>query len=387
MGYDISNHPVDVQFLQQRLIPAVMGHGDFSDFLDRAAERAIVAHRANRWALRTLALNSAIFDRQLAVAPAMPAAAPAGGSFWSRLRRQTAAPAPARLKPATGLPGFDSDLSVWGRPFFVTAREPDEAIRVIERYMTCAGSDVAAIDAIAAAEFDRLEARRGDIRGNVAREAVAVLAQFYPLSAHLPAADAPSPIHPASVRDRLRGQFDLLRTIWEKRQSDDLVQHALLDDPLSGRDLAVTLPQAVIGLAAQALPGWMGRGYVWPTELFAKIGVPVGHVFETPEPLFAAMTHEFPELRTGFSTTIRDNYSLGGYVRPQNVSTLKALLMKHRRELILAWSESKAVDEREVEAMSADFTKILEPVLWAEQKGYGFIEASEVYSGFMGVMN
>jgi hypothetical protein len=37
--------------------------------------------------------------------------------------------------------------------------------------------------------------------------------------------------------------------------------------------------------------------------------------------------------------------------------------------------------------MSADFTKILEPVLWAEQKGYGFIEASEVYSGFMGVMN
>ena len=105
MGYDISNHPVDVQFLQPRLTPAVMGRGDSSDFV----------------------------DRQLAVAAATPAAASTGGGgFRNRLRRMTAAPAPVRMRPATGLPDFDADLSVWGRPFFVTAREPDEGCGFIE---------------------------------------------------------------------------------------------------------------------------------------------------------------------------------------------------------------------------------------------------------------
>jgi hypothetical protein len=34
-----------------------------------------------------------------------------------------------------------------------------------------------------------------------------------------------------------------------------------------------------------------------------------------------------------------------------------------------------------------DYQKILEPVVFAERNGYGFIEAAEIYSGFMGVMN
>lgn len=41
----------------------------------------------------------------------------------------------------------------------------------------------------------------------------------------------------------------------------------------------------------------------------------------------------------------------------------------------------------EISEISADYKKILEPVVLAERNGYGFIEAAEIYSGFMGVMN
>ena len=44
-------------------------------------------------------------------------------------------------------------------------------------------------------------------------------------------------------------------------------------------------------------------------------------------------------------------------------------------------------DADEFEDVSADNKKILEPVVLAERKGYGFIEAAEIYSGFMGVTN
>jgi hypothetical protein len=37
--------------------------------------------------------------------------------------------------------------------------------------------------------------------------------------------------------------------------------------------------------------------------------------------------------------------------------------------------------------LAADYTKILEPALLARRNGYGFLEAAEVYSGFMGAMN
>jgi hypothetical protein len=39
------------------------------------------------------------------------------------------------------------------------------------------------------------------------------------------------------------------------------------------------------------------------------------------------------------------------------------------------------------ERVTTDYKKILESVVFAERKGYGFIEAAEIYSGFLGVLN
>jgi hypothetical protein len=39
------------------------------------------------------------------------------------------------------------------------------------------------------------------------------------------------------------------------------------------------------------------------------------------------------------------------------------------------------------ERVATDYKKTLESVVFAERKGCGFIEAAEIYSGFLGVLN
>lgn len=388
MGFDISNHPVDVRFIRHRLIPAVRRQAEVGGFLDRAAQMAAVAHRANHWGLRVTSLNSEIVTRQIDASPprAAPTVAQSSKSGWiSRLFKARPAAAP-RVRDVTGLPNFDSDLSVWGRPFFISARGTDDALEVLGRYMNCAAGDLDAIDTIARSQLELIEAGRGERPANVLPQAWDIVLQFIPLLAHLPPREEEQP-EPAAIREHLASRLDLMQAVWTQRLSDEPLEHPCLMEPERAAMLARTLPHEIIGLAAQGLPGWMGRGYAWPTELFRKIGVKVSHVFETPAALFAELLEDMPALEEGFHRTITSNFTLGGYVPPERIPELKALLLRHRRELILAWNKAKDVSDTEVEAMSADFQKILEPVVLAERNGYGFIEAAEVYSGFMGAMN
>jgi hypothetical protein len=141
-------------------------------------------------------------------------------------------------------------------------------------------------------------------------------------------------------------------------------------------------------LAAQTLPGWMGRGRVWPTALFKEIGVSVSGVFERPVSLFEDLLRDVPGMDANLRGTIVENYCLGGYVPPQKMQSFVDLLTKHRRELILAWHQGQEdTADLDLEQLATDFTKILEPANYALRRGYGFIEAAEVYSGILGWMN
>jgi hypothetical protein len=216
-----------------------------------------------------------------------------------------------------------------------------------------------------------------------------MLDALYPLADHLPElkGDNRKDASFADTRRRLAAMIESYREAWTHRGTERLIESEVFEEPTSAADMARGAPYMLLNLAAQVLPGWMGRGYVWPTQLFEKIGVGVSHVFEKPTALFEPLVRAFPEIEEGFSTTIFQNYSLGGYVRPANVAVLKALLEKHRRELILAWIEPEQAADADLDELSADYRKILEPVTLAERQGHGFIEAAEIYSGFMGVMN
>ncbi|MDX2205368.1 MAG: hypothetical protein NW223_21650 [Hyphomicrobiaceae bacterium] len=91
--------------------------------------------------------------------------------------------------------------------------------------------------------------------------------------------------------------------------------------------------------------------------------------FETPAELLVELPSD-----ENFRSTIFGTRSPGGHGPAARVPELKALLLRHRQAV--------ADDE-----MSADFQKILEPVVLAERRGHGVIEAAEIYSGLIGGMN
>lgn len=365
MGYDISNHAVDTRLMTERLIPALLHQTSIGDLLDRASSLAVVANQANRWGLRVSELCNELLTKQ----------DEAGIDIEQYVN---------------SLPGFHADLSLWGRPFFIVADTVDESLAAFARYMECSHQDLAAVDRIAVSMLAKLDAKRSLLPRDTHATAATILDTFYPLADHLPEPDDQSNPSLAETRQHLEAVLNAYQEAWAHRNTDRMIESNALEEPAAAAELAKSAPYTLLNLASQVLPGWMGRGYVWPTQLFEKIGVPVSHLFETPTALFEPLVRAFPAIEESFGTTIVYNYSLGGYVRPENVPALRALLQKHERELIRAWIEPElaaAMSPNEIAEISADYKRILEPVVLAERNGYGFIEAAEIYSGFMGVMN
>jgi hypothetical protein len=293
----------------------------------------------------------------------------------------------AGIEQVLSVPGFDTDLSVWGRPFFIVADTVDESLAAFARYMECTHNDLDAVDRIAVSMLAKLDVKRSLLPRDKHAAAAAIVDAVYPLANNLPDADDQPNATVDETRGRLQSMLEVYQEAWAQRSTDRMIESEMLEEPMAAADLAKGAPYMLLNFASQVLPGWMGRGYVWPTQLFERIGVPVSHIFETPTALFEPLVRAFPAIEESFNTTIVSNYSLGGYVRPENVPTLRALLQKHERELILAWIEPEQVAETNVEEISGDYKKILEPVVLAERNGYGFIEATEIYSGFMGIIN
>lgn len=333
MGYDVSNHPVDTKLITERLIPAFLGDAPIDDILDRAADLSVVARRAEQWAFRVIQLAQELSNQQDDVAP--------------------------DEEPYLRLPGWNTDLSVWGRPFFIVADSVDESLSALEQYMQCTQKDLSAVDRIAATMLARLDTRKGGWPAEAHPARVALYEAAYPLCEHLPELKKKDqkPADPAKTRRRWEMIWEAYREGWAHRDSKRKINSEVLEEPSKASDLAREAPYILLNLAAQVLPGWMARGTVWPTQLFEKIGVPVSHVFETPTALFEPLVRAFPAIEANFRTTIIMNHSLGGYVRPENVATLRALLEKHERELVYAFVEPHVMSRVDPERVATDYKR------------------------------
>ena len=64
MGFDISNHPIDVALVRQRIIPFIRGQGQLDDLVARGARLNCIKHRANSWGPGVLKLSWDISERQ-----------------------------------------------------------------------------------------------------------------------------------------------------------------------------------------------------------------------------------------------------------------------------------------------------------------------------------
>lgn len=407
MGLDISAHPIDTALFRDRLVPFVQGQGAVDDLIERAVALAAVRHRANSWGLGAYNVQRAFTDAQREAAPKVvhsyerPVSQPSllGRLFGAKAKTVTESyEAP---DPVPGLPGFDTDLAIWGRPFFIVADDEATTLADFERYLALAGQGEAAVDVLGQEMIARMEAMRVRVPTD-AHPAVLAAARNFPPFPQVAQPDGESRFSAPRTERALRKQIETLRDIYAARgtkKTFDLEENEGDEEEGGGRwvrvdtgsdplplptadELLPSLPQSMVGFASALLPGWMNRGSNHASLLLDMIGVKTRGLIETPEPLFAALVKAEPRIGEALHDTIHDNFSLGGYVPPEKLAAFVETLEKHRHELSRAWYPDEAAD-----FVSVDLIKIIEPARYALKHGYGYLEAAEVYSAPLGVMN
>ncbi|MFD4945924.1 hypothetical protein ACFVYE_28270 [Streptomyces sp. NPDC058239] len=310
MGFDTSFHPVDLALIENRLLPYLAGHGQddgIADLIARAVEVRKTRFRAKAWALgvQEYALDN-------------------------------------------GIP-FESQLHVWGRPFFIVGDGPGQIAEDIQRYLAAPGGGV---DAIAAEMVSRLDpALSGRIQPDE--------------DGQLPGDDTLADGLATPLR-MLRGSAIALRAGERSVRSGDGREFD------AARLLTREVPYCVLEFAAALLPGWMSRGRTWPTCLCGDAGIPA-EGFTAPTALTGLLREEFPGLEWPTApATIMSNYMVGGLVPATAVTGARAHLVRHH-------------DELKCDAL--DVQKIDEAMGVAEHLGVAFCEATEVYSGMEGNLN
>ena len=336
MGFDVSSHPVDVALVQSRLLPYLRGQGtprDLDDLVAAAVRHARVRHRANAWGLGLVALHTTDEATQKA-------------------NRKARTPTPPAV-PET----FDPDLHVWGRPYFVTAPAA-EVSAVLDRYLAATPAQA---DAVA---MEQLHLLHPNLPNLVQPDAEGVL-----------------PDDEALARG-LREDLEVLRGAYPHLASGRPVKlpDGEATDP---EDLFLfTMPLSVLTFAAHLNPGWMARGHVWFTQYLGDAKLDADGLVESAASLFEPLLNTIGGWEEAFEPTITQNYTLGGYVRPANVPAFRRYWEAHRAELL-----APLTDEGEADYGAVCYQKIHEALLDAERRKFGFVEATEVYSGFLGVMN
>ncbi|MFC5752903.1 hypothetical protein [Actinomadura rugatobispora] len=307
MGFDTSFHPVDLSLIENRLLPYLAGHGQddaIDDLIAGAVALRKTRFRAKAWALGAL-----------------------------------------KFEPA----GFESDLHVWGRPFFIVADGAERVAEDVQRYLATPSDQV---DDLAAEMLNRLDPA---LAGRIEPDQ----------GGRLP--------DDAALADSLSAAMRILRgAALALRAGERTVRHP------DGREfdaadlLAREVPYNLLDFAAALLPGWMSRGYTWPTRLYGDAGI-ADEGFTSSVALTGLLREEFPGLDwPAPSHTIDSNYMVGGLVPASDVAGARAHLNRHRLRLDCEPFDAQKIDE----AMGV-----------AEHLGVAFCEATELYSGMEGNLN
>jgi hypothetical protein len=250
---------------------------------------------------------------------------------------------------------FDSDIHVWGRPFFITHKNPADVSRAIDQYLALTPEQVDPL----AQEMLRL------------------------LDPALPGKVTPSDEGTVPSADDI-----FKNALWKLALLRDACKQAPSRGKVSGPDggqldaaklLQTDLILASFEFAAVFRPGWMDRGTVWPTYLLGQLELPAD-LFESPRVLFQPLLDAGLDLGSR-PATINENYMVGGYVRAANVPALRKIWEQNRDRLVSMKFRGETVD------LSTTYQKTMEALLDAESRGFGFAEATEVYSAPMGIMN
>jgi hypothetical protein len=391
MGIDWSAHPLDPALVTQRLIPCVLENKPINDLIERAVAIAAVTHRTQAWKLAASRVDGDLFWRVTEAAPKkrVPVGRPKRGllSRWFGASEKDGEPEMTEVfeGPLCGLPGFESDLHVFGRPFFIDADDGEEAAIAFDRYMAAAEGRDGAVDAVVRDMLQALDAKRASRLPAGLAQNLADLVQSAPSLTSL----APQTETEAFDGDALRAQIERRVAAWRAAAAATDPKQEIGDGEERTTALAAQaqMPFDMVSFAAGLIPGWMGCGYGFASGVLAQIKAG-GGLFESPASLFAPLIAAIPAAGRALAATITDNFTLGGWVPPDRVHRLLDVLSAKRDEIIVAFENNpSALTPRQREMLACDWIKFNEAATYAMRHGLGYIEAAEIYSGYFGWAN
>lgn len=420
MGLDYSLHPVDPELFRERLVPYAIGRGDISDLIDQAIQIQRVTGQAAAWARAAFDLSRTLKIEQEAVAPVITrhAQTPSKRSLLDSLLGRQAAPKIESFETAAyspGIPALNTDLHIWGRPFFNTADGLEAALAAHRDFLMSAGQPPERAEALCHAMLDDLDKRRLQSPHTLEAPIIAKIKSAPPYVTALKREAPTAPFDTARVQKGYAAHWIFIREVWNRRahkgpfdltalERESRIAAGLppeeenpgwvdVSENAEDRTNLVTSAQMLSGLpfeimkfAAGLMPGWMGGGRAHASSAFAEIGVDTGDIFEKPTPLFSEMVSAENACGRNLRRGLADNFSLGAYVRPENMQRLIGLLEKHEHQLVRAWVTDPSNTFQMEDGMTSHL-KNLEPAMLAASKGWGYIEAAEIYSGFLGMTN
>ena len=340
-GY-VSFHPIDLSFFDDLIAPLVAGRKvNPDDFLRRA-----VLLRRNGWVAR----GFAIAVEQFAAAAVPPTTDPAA-SPWRRLRanlekidyRPDALAAKAAL-------GFDPELHLEGRPFFI-AEGSAERVAV-------------AVDAYVAAESETAVAK-------IARDQVARIDAD--LAREIGPADIPEPPSDLGYRS------DLLRLL---TKIHELARLAREGRSFSGDDdasrpateaLPEELPWRALAMHSRGTPFWIARDVDGLETICRAAGVRAPDCLSPAWRVYAEACEAFPLLKESLGLELKRPRDVGAFVSPGEIGELLHFLADHGARIIHA-----AARGGEGAMATALLRKMKECAVYAQRHRWGYLEASGI---------
>ncbi len=340
-GY-VSFHPVDLSFFDELITPLVAGRKvNPEEFLQRAARV-----RRTGWIARRFATAL----EQLAEAAQAPAPDPTANP-WRRLRanleRMDYRPDEMARRAARG---FDPDLHLDGRPFFIVEGSAEKVANAVDAYASADSDDAA--ERIARDQVVRFDA-------DLARS-------FEPADMSELASDLG---YRGDLLGLLKKVYDLARTAREGRSWSDG------EGPPrpASEALPEELPWRALSLHARVVPFWLGRDVDGLETICRAAGVPAPDCLGPAWRLYAEACEEFPVMRDSLGLELKRTRDVGAFVAPGEIDQLLLFLSTQGARIIGA-----AARAGEGPMATALLRKIKECAAYAQRHGRGYLEASGV---------
>jgi hypothetical protein len=340
-GY-VSFHPVDLALFDGLIAPLFAGSKvNPEEYLQRAT-----LVRRNGW----IARGFAVAIEQWAAAFEPPKADPAA-SPWKRLRanleRIDHKPDVMATRAAKVL---DPELHLDGRPFLIGEGSAERVAAAVDLYLG-AQTESAAVK-LARDQIARLEP-------DLARE--------------IEPAEIPEVTSDLTYRNDL---LALLRKLHDMarlaREGRDWTDGAEAPRP-AAEAIPDELPWRAMSLHARVTPFWLARDVDGLETICRAAGVRAPDCLSPAWRLFAGACEEFPALKEALGLELRRERDVGAFVSPGEVGDLLRFLAESGARII-----SAAAREGEGPMATALLRKIKECAVYAQRRGFGYVEAAGI---------